>query len=281
MNTSAIVNKILTQSFVDGPGNRAVVFLQGCNFACLYCHNPYTINVCNHCGECVDICPENALHLVDGTVRWDGTQCVRCDACLDACPFQASPHAQQMSAREVWDAIQLYQAFLSGVTVSSGEPTLQLEFLVEFFTLVKAESSLTTLIESNGFFQPSRLEPLLPVLDYAIIDLKAWDEDLHRRLTLQPNGYVKDTIRFLAAHGKLHAVQQVVVPSFTDTEDNAAKTARFLTDIDPSIPLQFLRFRAHGTRGSALTWDSPSDELLERLVSTAQREGLEVVSRSM
>ena len=38
------INKILNFSSVDGPGNRLVVFTQGCNFNCLYCHNPETID---------------------------------------------------------------------------------------------------------------------------------------------------------------------------------------------------------------------------------------------
>ncbi|HPW42155.1 MAG TPA: 4Fe-4S cluster-binding domain-containing protein, partial [Bacillota bacterium] len=46
----ALVNKILPFSSVDGPGNRTVIFFQGCNFNCLYCHNPETINRCTGCG---------------------------------------------------------------------------------------------------------------------------------------------------------------------------------------------------------------------------------------
>lgn len=281
MARSALVNKILTHSFVDGPGNRAVVFLQGCTFACLYCHNPYTVNVCNHCGECVSVCPEGALSMVEGRVVWDEARCAGCDACLDACPIQASPHARLMTAEQVWAAIAPHRAFLSGVTVSGGEPTMQIDFLVEFFALVKAESDLTTLIESNGCTTPERLTRLLPVLDMALIDLKAADDGLHRALTTQSNDFAKETIRLLAAHGKLHAVRQVVVPGYTDSVANAAATAQFLAGIDPAIPLHLLRFRPHGTRGIAKTWPSPTDATLARLVETAQAQGLQTVTHSL
>ncbi|NCB41801.1 MAG: radical SAM protein [Clostridia bacterium] len=40
----APVVKIIDSSVVDGPGNRAAVFLQGCNFNCKFCHNPETID---------------------------------------------------------------------------------------------------------------------------------------------------------------------------------------------------------------------------------------------
>ena len=61
----ALVNRIIHTSVVDGPGNRAAIFLQGCNYTCSYCHNPETIHRCVHCGVCVPVCPTGAL-----TWRW-------------------------------------------------------------------------------------------------------------------------------------------------------------------------------------------------------------------
>ena len=60
---TATVSRWLPFSCVDGPGNRLVLFLQGCNFACPGCHNPHTIGLCDHCGDCVPSCPS-------GQPRW-------------------------------------------------------------------------------------------------------------------------------------------------------------------------------------------------------------------
>jgi pyruvate formate lyase activating enzyme len=281
MTHTGLVNKILRHSFVDGPGSRAVIFLQGCTLGCLYCHNPYTMNVCNHCGECLPVCRHGALSLVEGRVLWSAALCAECDACIDACPRHASPRVRAMTPREVWRELEPAAPFISGVTVSGGEPTLQIAFLRDFFALLKAETALTTLIETNGCLVPSRLDPLLPLLDAAMVDLKAWEPSTHRALTGQDNRLVKETIRYLASHGKLHAVRQVIAPGYTDNEENMIGTALFLAGIDPAIPLRLLRFRPHGARGPARQWLPPDDRTLDHLVAVARSAGLRDVERSL
>ncbi|MFQ9695604.1 MAG: 4Fe-4S cluster-binding domain-containing protein [Zhenhengia sp.] len=63
-----VINKIIPFSSVDGPGNRTAIFLQGCNFNCIYCHNPETIQVCTGCGRCVGSCPKDALYQAEATI---------------------------------------------------------------------------------------------------------------------------------------------------------------------------------------------------------------------
>jgi pyruvate formate lyase activating enzyme len=275
------INHILLQSFVDGPGNRTVIFLQGCNLHCLYCHNPYTLAVCNHCGLCVDTCPSGALLLANGRVNWKLDLCTECDTCIQTCPNNSSPRAIQMSAEELWHKIMPSAGFVSGVTISGGEPVLQADFIDEFFTIVKKWSSLTTLIETNGYAGPQAYLPLLENLDMAIVDLKAMDPQRHLELTGHELSPTLETIRSLYEEKKLYAVQQVVVPGFTDSDESAANTARYLAGVDPQIRLKFLRFRPHGTSGPAVKWSSPSDEVMDRLVQTALRAGLAQVERSL
>lgn len=278
---TGLVNKVLSHSFVDGPGNRAVIFLQGCNLCCLYCHNPFTRNFCNHCSVCVPHCPTGALAFVDDYVVWNQVQCTGCDTCIEVCPHDSTPKTRPVSASDLWREIAPLSSFLSGVTVSGGEPTLQLDFVSDFFTIVKRESNLNTLIETNGHVTVERLKQLLPVLDMAMVDLKATSPDLHRRLTGQSNELVKETIRFLAQQDRLYAVRKVVAPGYTDSVEDTAATARFIASVDPGIRLRFLRFRPHGVSGLARTWKSPSDETMNHLVETARAEGVHDVARSL
>jgi len=214
-------------------------------------------------------------------LAWDEERCTRCDACITACPYHSSPRVRRVSPQQLWGQIEPYTDYLSGVTVTGGEPTLQMGFLRAFLATVKDSSSLTTFIETNGCVSVEDTRQLLPVLDGAIVDLKAMDPQIHYRLTGWGNDQTKMTIRLLASERKLYEVRVVVAPGYSDNLENALATARFIAEIDPAIRLRFLRFRPHGTRGVVADWESPSDELLDRLVDAARAEGVVNVSRSI
>ena len=239
------------------------------------------MNLCNHCGSCVDTCPSGALSQVNGLMNWNRDLCTECDTCVQTCPSNSSPRAVSMSAQELWQAITPASGFVSGVSVSGGEPILQADFLAEFFAIIKQSSPLTTLIETNGYAGPQAYLPLLNNLDMAVVDLKAITTQRHLDLTGRDLAPVLETIQFLYEQKKLLAVQQVVVPGFTDTEASAVETAHFLADVDPSIRLRFLRFRPHGTIGPAENWSSPTDDVMDHMVQTALNAGLVQVECSL
>jgi len=186
-----------------------------------------------------------------------------------------------MNPHDLWLAIKPFAPFLSGVTLSGGEATQQAPFVRDFFTHVKSRSDFTTLIQTNGDVSQEDLEELLPVTDWFMVDLKAFDATAHRELTGSGNTQVMDTIHFLAQHKKLFQVRQVVVPRFNDSESQATEMAEFLMTVDSEIALVFLRFRPHGARGIAATWEAPEDEIMECMVAAARETGLNHVDRSI
>jgi YjjW family glycine radical enzyme activase len=221
---------VVRSSVVDGPGNRYVLFLQGCNFDCTACHNPSTIGRCDACGACVPVCPHGALSFAGpGTIAFDAAACDHCRACLAVCPIHADPAIRVVAVATVLEEIRPTVRFLSGITVSGGEPTTQFEALLALFTAVKADSEmrhLTTLVDSNGTLPVARWRQLLPVLDGAMVDLKAGTESLHRLLTGHPGAPVREAIRFLAAAERLTEVRLLVVEGSPALPENSTPGRR-------------------------------------------------------
>ena len=277
VTTRGLVASSLRSSLVDGPGNRHVLFLQGCNFDCTACHNPSTIAVCDDCGVCVSECPLDALTLDDGRVVFHLGLCDGCDICIQVCPSNSSPMARETTVEEVVERMRADAAFLSGITVTGGEPTLQLDFLVELFRAVKADpalAGLTTLVDTNGTLPPDGWERLAPVLDGAMVDLKAGTDALHRELTGHDPGPVRASIRWLHEHGLLAEVRLLVVEGVTDTLGELDAWAAFVATVSPSAPVRLMQFRHEGTRPAARAWPETSDEALARVRTHLEAAGL-------
>lgn len=281
---TATVSRWLPFSCVDGPGNRLVLFLQGCNFRCPGCHNPHTIGLCDHCGDCVPGCPSGALTPIDGRVRWQASLCTHCDRCLDACPRSASPKTHQMSVAEVLVLLRRYGPLLTGITVSGGEATTQLPFVVALFAAIKAApdlAHLTCLLDSNGSLGETGWQRLLPVLDGAMIDLKGWRESVHHSLTGQGRERVLASLQLLARAGKLAELRLLQVPGRCDFLDTGgeldAGLAAFLQTLGP-VPIRLNGFRHHGVRGEAMGWQEAAMEELDRLSNALKVKGFGPVS---
>lgn len=266
-------------SSIDGPGNRMVLFLQGCNYNCVACHNPYTINPCLHCGLCVTACTSGALSLEGGEVHWKPSRCKGDEACIRICPFDSTPKARSFSLEQALNEIRHTAPFLSGITVSGGEATLQWPFVRALFAAIKSDASLnhlSTLVDSNGSAPLSVWEQLLPVMDGAMLDLKCFDNALHQELTAASNQPVLNSIRFLQSQGKLHEVRLLLLPGRNDDAQLLKQTAAWLAAIDPAMRIKIIGFRPHGVRAQAQHWPQPTAAQMQSYTQIFAQAGLTV-----
>ncbi|MEQ1873862.1 MAG: YjjW family glycine radical enzyme activase [Ilumatobacteraceae bacterium] len=263
-----LVTNTIRFSTVDGPGNRFVIFLQGCNFNCVACHNPYTINVCNNCGDCVDTCPTGALTINDlGAVQWNEAACDGKDTCVTVCPYDATPKARSTDVAELLVKIRQASPFLSGITVSGGEATQQTEFVHSLFTAIKADPELrllTCFVDSNGATEPATWSQLARTMDGAMIDLKCLDPEIHQRMTGKSNDQVLASIRQLHGLGLLYEVRLLLLAGVNDDPALLARTAEWLADVDPEMRVKVIGFRSHGTRPHDPPLVEPSADSIHR-----------------
>lgn len=263
------VNKIIPLSMVDGPGCRTSIFLQGCNIACAYCHNPETKKLCCHCGICVSQCPEGALSMRDGKVVWDEDLCTWCDTCINVCPYDASPRINMMDVADVFEKIKESIPFIQGITVSGGECTLYPDFLSELFIMVKSVG-LTSLIDTNGMTDLSLYPKLVEACDGVMLDVKSWDDAVGKKLTgSASNDTVKKNLKYLADQDKIEELRIVCLPNEVDAEAVIEGIAATIPEKIETIKLKLITFRHYGVKGRLEDTKSPSNDYMQGLLDKA------------
>ena len=89
-----------------------------------------------------------------------------------------------------------------------------------------------------------------------------------------------DSIRSLAAAGKLYEVRLLLVPGVNDDPATLDRTARWLLGVDPALRVKVIGFRRHGVRASARQWPEAGqhrmDDYRRQLTELGVRD-LEVV----
>lgn len=271
----ALVNKIIPFSAVDGPGNRTAIFLQGCNFNCLYCHNPETRKLCRNCGSCIEECPAGALTYENGIVTYAWEKCCGCDTCIKVCAQGASPKVRELTAAETFAEVERQMPYIRGITVSGGECTGYPKFLEELFAICHAHG-LTTFIDSNGGqLDFEKEEALLAGTDGVMLDVKAFSEEEHRRVTGCGNELVLKNAVTLAKQGKLYEVRTVVVPELFDVKETVRQTAELLVPYLKygDIRYKIIAFRPNGVREEYAQFKVPERAYLEELESIVKKIG--------
>ena len=105
-----------------------------------------------------------------------------------------------------------------GLTVTGGEPLMQIDFLLELFTLAK-EQNIHTCIDSSGIaFNPDseaqqeKLSRLMELTDLVMLDIKHIDPEKHKDLTSQPNTNILKFAEYLNEKQVDMWIRHVVVP---------------------------------------------------------------------
>lgn len=267
-----LVNKIIPFSMVDGPGNRMAIFFQGCNFDCLYCHNPETIKRCTQCGTCLFSCKFDAISMVGDSVIWHKEKCKDCGECIKVCKNGCGPKSQAMSVDEILTEIIKVKPFISGITVSGGECTLQSDFLIDLFEKIK-KLGLTIFVDSNGSTDFSKNKELVDLMDMVMLDIKSFDRDEHVKLTGKDNYMVLKNAEYLAGINKLYEVRSVIVPGVLNNLYNVNEISKLIASLNPEIRYKLIKYRPIGVRSDKIESAQPSDGMMEELKAIASRNG--------
>lgn len=178
---------------------------------------------------------------------------LRCQYCHN--PDTWSAGGETHTAQSVADRALRYKNYFGaegGVTVTGGEPLLQIDFVIELFTILKAKG-IHTCIDTSGitFDENSALsvekhEKLLAVTDLVLLDIKHIDKEACVRLTGQSNERTLSFAKFLSEKGTPVWIRQVLVPGITDSEDDLKKTRAFIETLKTVKKVEVLPYHTMG-----------------------------------
>ncbi len=259
-NIKAHIFDIQGLSMHDGPGCRTLVFFSGCTLNCFWCSNPEGIPAkppllyyhpnCILCGNCAKGCPHDAIVIDRDRIKISREKCFLCahTVCAEHCLTNALRlGGYEITLPELFRIIMRdsnYWGSNGGVTLTGGEPLLQIDFVLEFLKKCY-DSYIHTAIETCGNLPWSYFKRVIPFLDWIFFDLKHLDPHEHERGTTANNKFILDNARKLAAEypGRL-IFRLPYIPGFNDSESGILTTISFLKEIGKNeiniLPLHHL-----------------------------------------
>ena len=233
---------------------------------------------------------------ITGSVNGPG---IRFTLYLSGCPLRCQycqnpdmwtmRSGRRVTVGRMLDEVAKYASFIrtahGGITVSGGEPMLQIRFLQALLRRCKEDLGLHTAVDTSGFLGARASEDFLDLVDLFLLDIKAGDEELYHLVT---SADLAPTLRFarrLSDRGNRMWVRYVLVPGLTDAVDDVEKVARFTSTLAHVERVEVLPFHQLGAGKWAdlqLSYqlaDVPpaAPELVRRVEDQFRAHGLTVV----
>ncbi len=196
-----------------------------------------------------------------GTVDGPGTRyVVFVQGCPMRCMYCHNPDTWATTGGTMMDPQYIFEQYKhnepfyknGGVTVTGGEPLLQVDFLIDLFTIFK-KNNVHTCIDTSGIaYDPGdkdlveKLDRLMELTDLVMLDIKHIDPEKHLKLTGQPN---ENILKFAEYLDEKHVdvwIRHVVVPGITDDDTYLYKLGYFIGGLSNLKALDVLPYHTMG-----------------------------------
>ena len=178
---------------------------------------------------------------------------MRCQYCHNADTW-STEGAEECTADSLLDRAERYRSYWrksGGITVSGGEPLLQIDFVAELFRKAKTRGINTVLDTSaqpftrtSPFF--TKFQELMTYTDLVLLDIKHIDPQKHKALTGHDNKNILDAAQYLSEINKPVWIRHVLVPGITDNDEDLRKLRAFIDTLGNVQKVEVLPYHSLG-----------------------------------
>lgn len=248
----------------DGPGIRTNIFFKGCPLSCLWCHNPesqsmstilsYNERLCRGCRLCETACKQRVHRFVEDK---DGALvhvvhhelCKACGACVAVCCHDAlaligTQYSIEGLLQELHSDIPYYEIGEGGgVTLTGGEPMLQVDFIEAF---LKRMEGVHVCMETAGYASKNSFLRILPLVDLFLFDYKVTDPLLHKHYCGETNKVILDNLALLHDRDARIILRLPIIPEINDTEDHFKGIAQIMERFPNILSAEIMPYHSLG-----------------------------------
>lgn len=247
MNKDILVFDFHRGTTHDGPGMRTTIFLKGCSLKCKWCHNPESLstkpqlqwdgNKCIACLSCVKVCTQGALKAGKNGIEINRKICNECFECVDVCPANAMNKTGKWwnvddLIKEACKDHMFFDAFDGGVTISGGEPLMQVDAILPLLKELK-QRKISIAIDTCGQVSESAFDKVFEYTDVFLYDIKILKSENHKKWTGSRNETIINNFKHLMElisknNSKKCWIRTPLIPYATACTQNIIEIAEFL-----------------------------------------------------
>lgn len=173
---------------------------------------------------------------------------LRCQYCHNPDTWKVG-EGRQMTVPELMAEVVKYKSYMKfsggGVTITGGEPLMQLDFVFELLAACKKEG-IHTAIDTSGYVFNDRAKKIINAVDMVLLDIKHADPKQYNVIT---KGKLAPTLKFLDYLGEIKKplwVRYVLVPTLSDQPEAIERLAVLLSQYDTIERIEVLPFHKMG-----------------------------------
>lgn len=179
---------------------------------------------------------------------------MRCEFCHNPDTWKIGSGGRVVTADEVLEEAQKYRSYWGekgGITVSGGEPLLQIDFVIDLFKKAKQLDIHTTLDTCGQPFtkdEPfiSKFNELMKYTDLILFDIKEIDNPAHKKLTKHANDNILEMAKYLSEIDQPVWIRHVLVPTRSDFDEHLVRLNEFVKTLNNVDKLEILPYHTMG-----------------------------------